>query len=65
MKLRSIALALLLFPVADSPASDADRSALLDGVKEINTGGVPGGLCVYGPQAFPVIAGKEGKDGML
>jgi hypothetical protein len=53
------------FAVMACPASEADRAILLDEVKEINTGGVPGGVCVYGPEAFPVIAGKEGKDGML
>ncbi len=67
MKLPSTLLALLMFWVmaAFSSASEADRSALLAGVHEINTGGVPGGLCVYGPEAFVVVAGKEGKDGML
>ncbi|MBX3739712.1 MAG: M60 family metallopeptidase [Akkermansiaceae bacterium] len=59
------ALLMSVFAVATCPANDADRAVLLDKVKEINTGGVPGGLCVYGPEAFVVVAGKEGKDGML
>ena len=31
--------------------------ALLDGVAEIGAPGVPGPLCVYGPETFPVIVG--------
>ena len=34
-----------------------DLDALLDGVAEIGAPGVPGPLCVYGSEAFPVIVG--------
>jgi hypothetical protein len=40
---------------------DADRSALLQGIAELGAPGVPGGVCAFGPQAFAVIAGKDGK----
>jgi len=45
--------------------ADADRSALLQGITEIGAPGVPGGVCVFGPQAFAVIAGKDGKKDFL
>ncbi len=35
-----------------------DLGALLDGVAEIDAPGVPGPLCVYGSEAFPVITGR-------
>ena len=35
-----------------------DLDALLDGVIEIDAPGVPGPLCVYGSEAFPVIVGR-------
>ena len=37
---------------------DDDLDALLDGVTEIGSSGVPGPLCVYGSEAFPVIVGR-------
>ena len=37
-----------------------DGQALLDGVAEIAAPGVPGNLCVYGPDAFPVAVGGSG-----
>ena len=50
--------------VADGPAGGVQRGAdlesLLDGVAEIAAPGVPGLLCVYGPEAFPVIVGGTG-----
>jgi beta-lactamase regulating signal transducer with metallopeptidase domain len=38
----------------------ADRAALLDGVREIQTHdkGVPGGLTVFGPDAFALVGGR-------
>ena len=33
---------------------------LLDGVAEIGAPGVPGPLCIYGSEAFPVIVGAIG-----
>ena len=44
---------------------DADRAALLEGINEIGAPGVPGGVCAFGPQAFAVIAGKDGKTAFL
>jgi len=49
-----------------APATiDSDRAALLQGVTEIGAPGVPGGVCVFGPQAFAVVAGKDGKKAQL
>ncbi len=36
---------------------DKDMELLLDGIAEIAAPGIPGPLCVFGEQAFPVIAG--------
>ncbi len=49
---------------AGSPAlgkpQQADVAAMLVGVEEIALPGVPGTLSVFGPKAFPVIAGTSG-----
>ena len=46
---------------APSPlANELDVEFLLDGVAEISAPGVPGPLCVYGPDSFPVIIGALG-----
>ena len=37
--------------------AEDDLEALLDGVAEIGVPGTPGPLCVYGPEAFPVVVG--------
>ena len=37
-----------------------DLGVLLDGVAEIGAPGVPGPLCIYGSEAFPVIVGAIG-----
>lgn len=37
--------------------TDDDIRVLLDGVAEIGAPGVPGPLCIYGSEAFPVIVG--------
>ena len=48
------------------PASpDADRAALLAGVTAIVAPGAPGAVCAFGPGAFAVVAGKEGKASLL
>jgi len=54
-------------PASASAAAnfDIDRSALLQGVGEFPATGVPGGICAFGPQAFAVIAGKDGKKAEL
>lgn len=41
---------------------DEDIALLLDGVKEIGAPGVPGPLCVFGNNAFPVVVGNVGTD---
>ena len=41
-------------------AIEDDLDALLNGVAEIGAPGVPGPLCVYGSEAFPVIGGGIG-----
>ena len=42
-------------------ASEGDFAALTKGVSEIAAPGAPGNLCVFGAEAFVVVAGKEGK----
>ena len=46
-----------LGPVGAEEIED-DLEALLDGVASIGAPGVPGPLCVYGSEAFPVIVGR-------
>ena len=38
----------------------ADLDALLDGVAGIAAPGLPGAMCVYGPDAFPAVVGPTG-----
>ena len=54
----ALLLSLLALP---SRAADADLAALTKGVKEIAGPGAPGNISVFGPAAFAVVAGKEGK----
>ena len=51
-----IAASLLAFAVTPCVAGSDDLDGLLDGVSEIAAAS-SGTLCVYGPQAFPVIVG--------
>ena len=44
-------------PIIPLHSGGDDLDALLDGVAEIAAPGVPGLLCVYGPEALPVIVG--------
>lgn len=48
-------------PVPHALADQADRALLLDGVGAIAAPGVPGDLCVFGPNAFVVVNGASGK----
>ena len=63
--------ALLVTTAASSPAVDpkpdlaADRSFVLDGVQKIAAPGSPGAVCAFGPQAFALVGGKEGKTALL
>ena len=50
---------MLAFGGSGSFASEHDVEFLLDGVAEIGAPGVPGRLCVYGPDAFPVVVGAS------
>jgi hypothetical protein len=56
------AIALSLLCVCATSADEQDLAALLDGVSEIASPGVPGPLCVFGDEAFVVTAGGWGKD---
>ena len=51
--------------VCAAPTDDADRAALLKGVSEISTNGIPGGVSAFGPNAFAVVAGKDGEKALL
>ena len=53
--------ALLWLAAATAFATEADVAALTKGVKEIAAPGSPGNISVFGPTAFAIIAGKEGK----
>ncbi len=56
----------LVLVAAGSPAlaAEADTKFLLAGVSEIGFPGIPGPLCVFGPEAFPVlgVSSKSGTD---
>ena len=51
---------MLAFGGSGSFASEHDVEFLLDGVAEIGAPGLPDQLCVYGPDAFPVVVGATG-----
>src|SRR5687767_9729147 len=64
MSLRLFVLLAVTFPLFSSfaaPNHVDDRFALTHNIYEINSSGVPGAICVFGPNAFPVVAGREGK----
>ncbi len=42
----------------DAEESQSDLAALLDGVSEIRAPLVPGALCLYGSETFPVVVGR-------
>lgn len=52
------AFSLLTPTPSTSCAQTTDAKRLLDGVRQIAAPGVPGPLCVFGPNAFPVVVGK-------
>ncbi len=54
-----LASLLLLATASAEPAraDAADLNLILDGVSEIAAPGVPGPLCVFGPDAFPLVVG--------
>ena len=49
------------FSALAADSSETDRAALIKDVKEITGPGSPGQVSVFGPQAFALVAGKEGK----
>jgi hypothetical protein len=51
-----------LLVAAEPPDHKADLAQLLDGVNKIGAPGTPGLVCVFGPQAFPVVLCKSGRD---
>ena len=58
----SIAVAALLLLLSiGAYADEQDIDFLLDGVSEIGAPGAPGPLCVYGPDAFPLVAAAAGE----
>ncbi|GAA5125105.1 hypothetical protein JIN84_13625 [Luteolibacter yonseiensis] len=61
----ALVIACLVAPVPAAPTDDADRAAMLKGVSAVNTGGLPGGVTAFGPNAFPLVAGKDGKNALL
>ncbi len=68
MNPRALFLTILLLPhlLSAAPASvETDRAALLAGVGEITADGAPGPLCVFGPEAFPIVAGRGSKSALL
>lgn len=56
------AISPFLAPPSTGLAQTADAKRLLDGVRQIAAPGVPGPLCVFGPNAFPVVVGKADGD---
>lgn len=58
MKLPALVFALVAATARTfaAPTDDADRTALLKDVSEISVSGVPGGVSVFGPAAFAVVA---------
>ena len=54
------AVSMFAFVGSDLLADEHDVAYLLRGVEAVAVPGVPGPLCVYGPDAFPVIAGATG-----
>jgi len=57
-----LALSIGLLSAAETPDTRAALAQLLAGVKKIGAPGSPGLVCVFGPQAFPVVLGQAGKD---
>ena len=54
----ALLLAAALLAAGPAVADDADLKSLLDGVREISAPGVPGALCCFGDEAFPVVVGN-------
>ncbi len=44
--------------IVSGMAAQAQRESLVEGVTQIAAPGLPGTVCAYGPQAFPVVVGR-------
>jgi hypothetical protein len=60
MGTRHVFLALVALTPFVSRSIERDTVALLDGVDAIASPGVPGSVCAFGPDAFPLVVGKKG-----
>lgn len=56
-----LAVAVLCGISGQASADGQDLAFLLDGVTQIAAPGVPGALCVFGDEAFPVVTGRAGR----
>lgn len=73
MRIRSLSVALLCsaaaFAALPTPIPQnsiaTDRAALLAEVAGIGAPGAPGAVCAFGPAAFALVGGKEGKSALL
>ncbi len=58
-------LAIAASPLAlarDAASPQADTAFLLEGVKAIESTGIPGPMAAFGPDAFPLVLGSAAKD---
>lgn len=46
--------------IVHAQTATSDSAFLLSGVREVTAPGIPGSVCVYGKDAFPVVVGKSG-----
>ncbi len=63
--LAALACSLLQAIPSTGPAQTADAKWLLKGVHQIAAPGVPGPLCVFGPNAFPLVVGRADENVFL
>lgn len=61
----SVVLACLVAPILAAPTDEADRVAILKNVAQVDIEGQPGGVTAFGPNAFALVAGKDGKNAQL
>ncbi|HLV80688.1 MAG TPA: M60 family peptidase N-terminal accessory domain-containing protein, partial [Chthonomonadaceae bacterium] len=58
----AMVLGLLGMGLLPAWADKQDQDALLSGVKEIGAPGLPGTVCAFAPEAFPVVVGRVGRN---
>ncbi len=61
MRLSSLVALICVFIASACLAAPGDLNALVQGVREIGAPGIPGCVCAFGDQAFPVVLGKTGR----